>query len=133
MLTKDNQGNANKALYDKLNQLATLLNNFVSKSSNAHENSSNNTNNNKTNNDASSHKNNFRAHPYGHSNGKSTRPYQGVCFGCNEKGHSFSNCRKISDLQKEEIAKNFETHLNKYRAERSKQTLNFSGVPPLPQ
>ena len=62
-----------------------------------------------------------------------TSNYQGVCFGCHQKGHSFEKFRKISDLQKEDIAKNFETHLKKYRVERSAQPLNFSGVPPLPQ
>ena len=80
-----------------------------------------------------SQKNNLRAHPYSHNNGKPSRPYQGVCFGCHEKGHSFANCRKISDLQKEDIVKNFETHLKKYREERSTIPLNFSGVTPLPQ
>ena len=85
--------------------------------------------------------NKYRSHPYKKTLQNSSvnsykdikalnntsRPYLGTCFGCNKEGHSFWNCKSISDQKREEIRSNFPSYIAKYRTERSQnKPLNSS-------
>jgi hypothetical protein len=64
------------------------------------------------------------------SSNKQSRPYSGVCFGCNKQGHAYWQCQSISKEKRDEIHQNFATYLTKYRLERNQnqnQSLNSLG------
>ena len=62
------------------------------------------------------------------NNNNSRRPYKGTCFGCKEIGHTYLECKKISEAKKEEIYANYPAIIAEYRANRANSTLNSKGV-----
>ena len=117
-----------KTINDRLNALQSQIKNLNETFSSNKQNQS------------SSYKvnNEYRNHPYNRTNKKPTttttiiarydKPYRGICFGCGIQGHRFNDCTTIDTNKKEEIIRNYDSYLTKYKTDKQKkQILNFFG------